>query len=315
MKVSASEIELKEKANSKQLEDLYQNDYHKISFEEISKRFSVSLTNGLTSDAAASLLLKNGKNLLKQEKKSIFMQLFSYLFTGFCGVLWIAAVICILAWKPIGNPPDPTNLGLGIILIIVILLQAAFSAFQDWSSNKVMNSIKNMMPSSAQVIRNGIEQKIFAEGNKVIFAYKVDSIFNILFFFVEDLVVGDLVLLSYGYKVPADIRLIESHGLKFDKSMLTGESEAIESSVNCTDKIYTESKNIAFMTSLITNGQGKGVVVEVGDKTMIGKIAKLTTETKNRETSLQKEIKRFVIFVVAIAISTVIVLLIVWASW
>ena len=135
------------------------------------------------------------------------------------------------------------------------------------------------------------------------------------FFVVEDLVVGDLVLLSYGYKVPADIRLIESHDLKFDKSMLTGESEAIESSVNCTDKIYTESKNIAFMTTLITNGQGKGVVVEVGDKTMIGKIAKLTTETKNRETSLQKEIKRFVIFVVAIAISTVIVLLIVWASW
>jgi len=54
--------------------------------------------------------------------------------------------------------------------------------------------------------------------------------------------------------------------------MLTGESEAIESSVTCTDKIYTESKNIAFMTTLITNGQGKGVVVEVGDKTMIGKI-------------------------------------------
>ena len=57
MIVSASEIELKEKANSKQLEDLYHNDYHKISFEEISKRFSVSLTNGLTSDSVQSWIL------------------------------------------------------------------------------------------------------------------------------------------------------------------------------------------------------------------------------------------------------------------
>jgi sodium/potassium-transporting ATPase subunit alpha len=156
-----------------------------------------------------------------------------------------------------------------------------------------MKSIKNMMPSAASVIRNGVEQKILA----------------------EDLVVGDLVVLSYGNKVPADIRLIESHDLKFDKSMLTGESEAIESSVICTDKVYVESKNIAFMTTLITNGQGKGVVVEVGDMTMIGKIAKLTAETKNRQTSLQKEITRFVIFIVAIAISTVVVLIIVWATW
>lgn len=205
MKVSASEIELKEKANSKQLEDLYQNDYHKISFEEISKRFSVSLTNGLNSDVAASLLLKNGKNLLKQEKKSIFMQLFSYLFTGFCGVLWIAAAICILAWKPIGNPPDPTNLGLGIILIIVILLQAAFSAFQDWSSNKVMNSIKNMMPSSAQVIRNGIEQKIFAEGNSYLLIKLIQ--FSAYYFFFFLLKIWLLVIL-YCYRMATRYQLI-----------------------------------------------------------------------------------------------------------
>ena len=97
-----------------------------------------------------------------------------------------------------------------------------------------------MMPSSATVIRNGIEKKIYA----------------------EELVVGDLVILSYGTKVPADIRLIETHDLKFDKSMLTGESESIDSNVDCTSEMYTESKNIAFMTTLITNGQGKGIVVE-----------------------------------------------------
>ena len=56
--------------------------------------------------------------------------------------------------------------------------------------------------------------------------------------------------------MPADVRLIESHDLKFDKSMLTGESDAIEGTVDCTDDRYVESKNIAYMTTLITQGQG-----------------------------------------------------------
>lgn len=281
------------KANKKTTDELSQYDYHKLTLEELTKHFQVSLTSGLDKDYAANLLVKNGKNLIKHDHENPLKILYKYLLTGFCGVLWIGALICFLAWKPIGQPPDPTNLGLGILLVIVILLQAAFTAFQDWSSNRVMKSIKNMMPCSASVIRNGVELKILA----------------------EDLVVGDLVVLSYGNKVPADIRIIETHDLKFDKSMLTGENEAIESSVHHTDESYLESKNIAFMTTLITNGQGKGVVVAVGEQTMIGKITKLTTETKNQQTSLQKEITRFVIFIVAIAVSTVVVLLIVWASW
>jgi sodium/potassium-transporting ATPase subunit alpha len=152
----------------------------------------------------------------------------------------------------------------------VILLQAAFSAFQDWSSGKVMKSIKNMMPSAATVIRDGTEFKIP----------------------IEEVVVGDLVLLEYGHKVPADVRIIESHDLKFDKSMLTGESEAIEGTIECTDECYVESKNIAFMTTLITNGQGKGIVVATGDQTMMGKIAGLTSSSAEKQTSLQKEISR-----------------------
>ena len=199
------------------------------------------------------------------------------------------------AWKPIGDlspPADPTNLGLGILLIVVIFLQAGFSAFQDWSSNKVMNSIKNMMPGSAIVIRNGHEINIP----------------------VEEVVVGDLVHLAYGNKVPGDVRIIESHDLRFDKSMLTGESEAIEGTVECTDNRYVESKNIAYMTTLITNGQGKGVVVAVGDQTFMGRIASLTNDTNETKGSLQIEIKRFVMTISILAIVTMILLVVVWAA-
>ena len=199
-------LKKKNKANEIKVVKEINSDFHKLTLSQLADRLETSLENGLTNEHAASLLVKNGPNVIKQEKRSVLLKLVDYLLTGFCGVLWIGAIICFLAWKPIGNPPDPTNLGLAILLIVVILLQAGFSAFQDWSSGKVMASIKNMMPSSASVIRNGSEQKVPA----------------------ENLVVGDLVVLSYGAKVPADIRIIEINDLRFDKSMLTGESDAIE---------------------------------------------------------------------------------------
>jgi sodium/potassium-transporting ATPase subunit alpha len=201
--------------------------------------------------------------------------------------------VCIVAWKPIGNPPDPTNLGLGILLIVVILLQAAFSAFQDWSSGKVMKSIKNMMPSQATVIRNRIEYNIP----------------------VQELVIGDLVKLNYGNKVPADVRIIETHDLKFDKSLLTGESDAIEGTVQSTHDQFVESQNIAFMTTLVTNGQGKSIVIATGDRTVMGKIAGLTNNTCEKETTLQKELKRFVFIIGTAATLTAIIVVLSWYFW
>ena len=117
-----------------------------------------------------------------------------------------------------------------------------------------------------------------------------------------------------GIRVPADVRIIESHDLKFDNSMLTGESESVEGTVECTDERYVESKNIAYMTTLITNGQGKGIVVSIGDQTYMGKIANLTNDTNEKSSSLQKEIKKFTILVSILAILTMILLVVVWAA-
>lgn len=101
------------------------SDFHKISLSQLAERFNTSLQNGHTDENAASLLAKNGPNAIKQEEKSVILKILNYLLTGFCGVLWVGSLICFLAWKPIGNPPDPTNLGLAILLIVVILLQGS----------------------------------------------------------------------------------------------------------------------------------------------------------------------------------------------
>ena len=150
-----------------------------------------------------------------------------------------------------------------------------------------------MMPSAAVVIRDGKENKIPT----------------------EDLVVGDLIILAYGNKVPADCRIIETKDIKFDKSMLTGESEAIEGTIECTDEKYVESKNIGFMTTLITNGSGRAIVVATGDNTMMGKIAGLTNVTHEKKTRLQKELTRFVAIIGTAAIIMALIVIITWVAW
>ena len=181
--------------------------YHKLSLDELDREFQTSCTRGLTEEQARTVLARDGPNVLKPADTHFIRKVVGYMFGGFCWLLWIGVITCFLAWRPIGDPkPDPTNLGLAILFLIVIMLQAAFEAFQDWSSSKVMKSIKGMMAADSTVIRNGVEQKVPA----------------------ANIVVGDLVLLTYGNKVPADLRLIESMDLKFDRAMLTGESEAVE---------------------------------------------------------------------------------------
>ena len=97
--------------------------FHKISLDELSNHFNTSLTDGLSEAEAKQLLIKNGQNILRHQKKNIFLKVISYLFTGFCGLLWLGSIVSILSWRPIGNPPDPTNLGMGVLLIVVIFLQ------------------------------------------------------------------------------------------------------------------------------------------------------------------------------------------------
>lgn len=246
---------------------------------------------------ATNLLEQNGPNKIKQQRSNMFLKILSYFFSGFGSLFFLAAIICVLAWRPLGaienSQPDLSNLALAILLCLVIVIQAGFNAFQDWSSTKVMKSIKNMMPSNAYVIRNGKEMSIMS----------------------EDIVVGDIIKLIYGQKVPADCRIIETHDLKFDKSLLTGESDAIEGLVECTDEKYVESKNIAFMTTLVTNGLGKGVVVATGDMTMMGRIAGLTNQSKSKKTNLQKEIHRFMNFICIGAVINAIIVVVTWSAW
>ncbi|KAI8575989.1 hypothetical protein K450DRAFT_258839 [Umbelopsis ramanniana AG] len=119
-----------------------------------------------------------------------------------------------------------------------------------------------------------------------------------------------------GNKIPADCRLIQvSDDLRFDRSILTGESEAIAGSVETTDPNFLETHNIAMMGTHCVNGSAIGVVIATGDNTMMGKIARLSATNSNQRTLLQVEILRFVLIIAGLSISVGIICLITWAAW
>ena len=269
-------------------------EFHKLSVDEVCQRLNVSQTLGLDKGAAAKRLQRNGPNKLSKSNPQYWKKLVRYLFGDFCSVLWIGVIIFFISWKPLGDPPQPYNLALAILVILVILLQAFFSAFQDWSSQRVMNSILSLVPENATVTRDG--QQI-----------SVPS---------ADLVTGDIVHLSMGNRVPADIRILKaSPDLKFDRSILTGEAEEVSGMVETKEPNYLEAQNIALLGTHLCNGSATGVVVLTGSRTLMGRINKLTSAPSNGRTNLQREITRFVYIIVGLTLSLILVMAITWAAW
>jgi len=122
---------------------------------------------------------------------------------------------------------------MGIVLVSVVKISGILSYLQEAKSNDLINSFKKLMPQQATVIRNGLPISID----------------------MKNIVVGDLVLLKPGDITPADLRIIESHGLKIDNSTLTGESEPQSISATSTNERFIESKNLAFYSTHVVEGK------------------------------------------------------------
>ncbi|KAG9814112.1 putative Na/K ATPase alpha 1 subunit, partial [Aureobasidium melanogenum] len=298
-KTIKSPFSLKQKPK---VEDKRQNDaehFEKLDFHILDSQSVLhglsSSELGLTPEYASTRLATDGKNMLPRRRQNYAKKLFEYVFGGFCSVLWVGVIIFFICWKPLGNPdPQAYNLGLAILVLIVIFLQACFSAFQDWSTGRTMNAILDLLPADALVVRGGQTTKVPS----------------------TDLVVGDIVKISIGNKVPADIRLLATSGdVRFDRSMLTGESDEIEGAVDSTDKNFLETRNIGLMGTMVTNGSATGVVVLTGKNTCMGRISSAMAGAKEETTLIQKEINRFVIIIVCLTVVLALAILLTWVGW
>ena len=111
---------------------------------------------------------------------------------------------------------------------------------------------------------------------------------------MEELTVGDVVEVKFGDRIPADLRIIESKSFKVDNSSLTGEAEPQSRTPEFSHDNPLETKNLAFFTSSAVEGYAKGVVLNIGDNTVMGRIASLTSGLDANDTPMSREIKEFV---------------------
>ncbi len=253
-------------------------DEHRISLEELYRRI-YSSENGLLLSEAKKRMLQYGQNIIEEKDKVPGIVKFLKQFINFFAILlMIGAALSFFAEY---LSPGEGNLYIGIALFGVVVLNSIFTFIQEYQSEKIMESFKNMMPVKIQVLRNGQKTEILA----------------------SEVVPGDIIFLSEGDKIPADARLIEHHALKVDNSSLTGESEPQLRSLECTHDNILESRNMVFSGTLVQSGTGKALVYATGMKTQIGKIARLTKETRDQMTPMRKEINYFIKIISAIAIA------------
>jgi sodium/potassium-transporting ATPase subunit alpha len=217
-------------------------------------------------DQAMILLRDVGLNKLTAPPSNWLRKTVTYLFGGFGSILFVAAIMVFIAWKPLGDPPAIANLALAIVLVLVWLIQAAFSFWQDFSSGRVMASINTMLPDQALVLRDGSWSSV--EGSK--------------------LVPGDVIKISMGNKVPADVRFIEvSSDARLDRSILTGEVKPLVATVKATDDNFLETANIGLAGTNCTSGTLHGIIISTGDGTVFGKVKPvLSIKLKNHNTNL-----------------------------
>lgn len=259
-------------------------DEHKVPIEDLYRRYGTDPTHGLSAEKAKEILLRDGPNCLTPPKTTPeWVKFCRTLFGGFSMLLWIGAILCFIAYGiQAGTYDDPPgdNLYLGIVLTIVVIVTGIFSYYQEAKSSRIMDSFKNMVPQYAVVVRNGDKLNVRA----------------------EELVVGDIVEVKFGDRVPADIRVAAAHSFKVDNSSLTGESEPQSRSSEFTNENPLETKNLAFFSTNAVEGTCVGLVVKTGDKTVMGRIANLASGLEVGETPIAKEIAHFIHLITGVAV-------------
>ena len=237
--------------------------WHSQSLDEILTGIETS-TNGLTQTEAERRLQRDGFNRLTPPRQmSGWMRFLLQFHNVLIYVLLLSAVITGLLghWVDTG------------VIVGVVIINAIIGFVQEGKAEKALNAIRRMLSLDATVLREGKRKQIPA----------------------EELVVGDIVLLQSGDKVPADLRLFQVKNLRIEEAALTGESEAVEKSIEAVSEqaVIGDRFNMAYSSTLVVYGQGMGVVVATSDQTEIGRISRLLEQVDTLETPLLRKMASF----------------------
>jgi len=275
----------------------YDIDDHQLTLAQLAKRYAgvdpsdPAASKGLSEADALALRHEHGPNRLTPPKETPeIVKFLRQLANPLLLMLLAAGALTFMAYG-IATPRDTTNAILASALVAVVLVTALTSYAQERSAGSVMASLGRMMPAQCTVVRaGGVERRVDA----------------------SDLVPGDVVRLRLGDRVPADVRVVHAQDLKLEMSSLTGESDLVGATVDARHPLPAEARNVAFASSLVMQGGGTGVVVRTGDRTMIGQIAALATDTRGSgRSTLEAEVHRLVVFVACLALAVAVALFVI----
>jgi len=253
--------------------------WYSLSEQNVLNILDTSISKGLSEKEAQDRIERYGKNILPEGKKqNLFMRFIKHFNDVLIYVLLVSAVIT----ASLGHFVDTA------VIVVVVIINALIGFFQENKAEKALEGIKNMLSLKAHVIRDGKRLEI-------------DS---------SEVVIGDIVLISPGDKIPADMRLLRADNLKLEESPLTGEATSVDKNTYILkeDVVLGDRDNMVFSGTTVSSGTGLGVVVATGEDSEIGKINKLMSEVEQMETPLLKQTSNFgkkvavVIVVIAILV-------------
>ena len=261
------------------------NNWFNKEIKEVEQELQTNVDKGLTTEQVKEKREKYGVNELQSAKKKTLLQRFIDQFKDFSIIiLIIAAIVSGIVGVAEGEGITDT-----IIILIVVIVNAIIGVTQESKAEKSLEALQKLTDHAAKVIRNGEITVIPA----------------------KELVPGDIVVLDTGDYIPADLRIIEAVNLKSQEASLTGESVPVEKNADKIDDSEIgigDRLNMLFSSSLVTYGRGKGIVVETGMTTEVGKIAGMINSTEKQETPLQQKLNALgkTLGIVAIAICVLI---------
>lgn len=242
--------------------------WHTLDLTDLVRKLRSNINYGITNEEAKQRLEKYGKNKIEDKKRENFLMKFIKQFNDIMIIILIISAMVSAIVTKLEGAGDYLD---SIIIITIVILNALMGALQEAKAEKSIDALKQMSTPVVKVKREG----------------------NILSIPSEEVVIGDIVLLEAGNYVPADCRIIKSYNLKIEESSLTGENVPILKDENVklkSDCNIGDMLNMAFGTTIITNGTAEAIVTETGMNTKVGKIAKMIIEDESPETPIQKKI-------------------------
>lgn len=240
-----------------------QHHWHTLASIDILKNLTVDADKGLSSDEARKRLEQYGPNKLAVSKG---VSPWGLLFQQFKNVLVIILILAVGMSAFLGHEIE------AIAIAVIVLFAVILGFVQEYRAEKAMEALRKMSAPTATVVRDGEECEIPA----------------------REVVLGDIVVLSTGDRVPADGRLLESMSLQTDEAALTGESLPVEKHATIIpgEAAVGDQKNIVFSGTVVTYGRGRAVVVATAMQTEFGKIAGMLQAVETEDTPLQKNLDK-----------------------